>query len=74
MTDTEVVDRIALGLGTQSKWGSDELEWIADLIGMVRPHPGDTDPARYLREWEQGRGPVTGSARDYVSDELEEER
>ena len=37
----EVLNRIAIGLGSQEEWGSDELEWIAEAIGTVLPHPGD---------------------------------
>ncbi|MCJ0875181.1 hypothetical protein [Streptomyces sp. AP-93] len=34
LTDTDVVDAIALGLGTSPDWpGADTLEWIADTIG-----------------------------------------
>ena len=43
LKDRTVVDAIALYLGTRSSWsGSDALDVIADLIGEVRPHPGDT--------------------------------
>ena len=43
LKDKTVVDAIALYLGTRSSWsGSDALDVIADLIGEVRPHPGDT--------------------------------
>lgn len=52
VTDTDVVDAISLGLGTRPEWsGGDELEWIADAIGAVRPHPGDRDPVEYLDEF-----------------------
>ncbi|MNY75788.1 hypothetical protein D3C86_2151680 [compost metagenome] len=52
MTDTDVVDAIALGLGTKPEWsGADELEWIANTIGKVRPHPGDRDPREYHEEF-----------------------
>ncbi|PUB32494.1 hypothetical protein C8K30_1011020 [Promicromonospora sp. AC04] len=50
VTDTDVVDAIALGLGTQPQWsGADELQWIADAVGAVRERPGSTEPAQYLR-------------------------
>lgn len=52
LTDTDVVDAIALGLGTKPEWsGADTLEWIADTIGKVRTHPGDAVPAEYLRDF-----------------------
>lgn len=51
-TDTDIVDAIALGLGTKPEWsGADELEWIANAIGFVRPHPGDRDPREYHEEF-----------------------
>lgn len=52
VTDTDVVDAIALGLGTKPEWsGATELEWIAETIGAVRPHPGDRDPREYFEEF-----------------------
>lgn len=51
VTDTDVVDAIALGMGTNPDWGSDELLWIPDLIGAVRQQPGSTTPAEYLRDF-----------------------
>ena len=47
-TDTNIVNAIALMLGTHREWnGGDTLEDIANLIGLVREHPGDRDPAAY---------------------------
>jgi uncharacterized protein YjeT (DUF2065 family) len=52
VTDTDIVDAIALGLGTKPVWsGADELEWIAETIGKVRPHPGDRNPREYHEEF-----------------------
>lgn len=49
VTDTDVVDALALGLGTRPEWkGGDELEWIADTLGQVRVHPGGQDPREYV--------------------------
>ncbi|MFJ6157317.1 hypothetical protein ACIQF8_03410 [Pseudarthrobacter sp. NPDC092184] len=57
VTDTDIVDAIALGLGTKPEWsGADELEWIANAIGSVRPHPGDRDPAEYHAEFTEQHG------------------
>ncbi|MDO5865125.1 MULTISPECIES: hypothetical protein [Paenarthrobacter] len=57
VTDTDIVDAIALGLGTKPEWsGADELEWIANAIGSVRPHPGDWDPAEYHVEFTEQHG------------------
>ena len=39
--DRRVVDLIALYLAAASSWGADEIDAIADLIALVRPHPGD---------------------------------
>ncbi|GAA3138705.1 hypothetical protein JOF29_000237 [Kribbella aluminosa] len=51
-TDTDIVDAIALGLGTKPKWqGRAELTWIADAIGEVRPHPYDADPVDYYEDF-----------------------
>ncbi|MBD0673929.1 hypothetical protein [Streptomyces sp. CBMA156] len=52
LTDTDVVDAIALGIGTSPDWsGADTLEWIADVIGKVRSHPGGCDPREYQGEF-----------------------
>ncbi|MFK0179677.1 hypothetical protein ACIQVR_27325 [Streptomyces xanthochromogenes] len=47
LTDTDVVDAIALRLGTSPEWSGDTLTWIADTIGKVRKHPGGRDPREY---------------------------
>lgn len=78
VTDTDIIDAIALGLGTQSDWsGGDCLEWIANLIGAVRDHPGDadSDPAGYLARWRDrfGFDPLTSNfLEQYVDDEATE--
>ncbi|MYR55245.1 hypothetical protein GTY54_02950 [Streptomyces sp. SID625] len=52
LTDTDVVDAIALGLGTSPDWpGGHTLGWIADAIGKVRNHPGGCDPRKYQQEF-----------------------
>ncbi|MFJ2778084.1 hypothetical protein [Kitasatospora sp. NPDC087315] len=52
LTDTDVVDAIALGLGTSPDWpGEHTLAWIADTIGKVRSHPGGRDPREYQDEF-----------------------
>lgn len=49
VTDTDVVDALALGLGTRRLWnGGDALEWITDTLGHVRTHPGGQDPREYV--------------------------
>lgn len=66
-SDTEVVDKIAVGLGTQETWsGADALEWIANVIGDVRPHPGDSAD-HYVRTFRiaTGRDPDP----DYIDDD-----
>ncbi|MGI8306965.1 hypothetical protein [Saccharopolyspora hattusasensis] len=77
VTDTDVVNAIALGLGTKSKRsGADELEWIADTIGAVRPHPGDRDPREYHEEFTEQHGFDPADAtflNGYVSEEVHEE-
>lgn len=40
-TDQQVLDAIATLLGTSRAWNADTLTDIANLIGQVRPHPGD---------------------------------
>ncbi|MER6520089.1 hypothetical protein ABT246_24945 [Streptomyces sp. NPDC001553] len=56
LTDTDVVDAIALGLGTSPDWpGADTLEWIDDTIGKVRNHPGGCDPREYREEFAEER-------------------
>ncbi|MCM2392679.1 hypothetical protein [Streptomyces albipurpureus] len=52
LTDTDVVDAIALGLGTSPDWpGEHTLAWIADTIGKVRSHPGGRDPRKCQDEF-----------------------
>ncbi len=43
LSDTAVIDAIAWRLARSPDWSADELTDIADLIGTVRPHPGDLD-------------------------------
>lgn len=40
-TDQRAVDKIASILGAPEWEGADFCEWIADIIGEVRPHPGN---------------------------------
>lgn len=42
--DAAVLDAIAWTLAVSRDWSADELTVIADLIGTVRPHPGELDP------------------------------
>lgn len=54
LTDTDVVDAIALGLGTSPEWsGADTLNWIVNTIGKVRSQPGDGDPRKYRQDFAQ---------------------
>ncbi|MGC4939377.1 hypothetical protein [Kribbella sp. DT2] len=73
VTDTDVVDAIALGLGTKPKWrGADELTWIANAIANVRPHPGDIDPVEYYEDFtgQSGFDPLEDSfLSGYVGDQ-----
>jgi hypothetical protein len=51
-TDEDVMDQIALMLGTVDQWdgSADYLEKAADLIAASgRPHPGDADPEEYRK-------------------------
>lgn len=42
MTDTLAVDQLAALLGANDDWpGADTLTLVADIIGRVRPHPGN---------------------------------
>ncbi|MCT9105286.1 hypothetical protein [Streptomyces mirabilis] len=57
LTDTDVVDAIALGLGTSPEWpGADTLNWIAEAIGKVRDEPGNAEPVEYLKRWSERYG------------------
>ena len=52
-TDKAVVDAIALCLGTAEEWQPHHLDVVAELVGYVRPHPGDIPHDEYeqaLRE------------------------
>lgn len=57
-SDEHVVDAIATLLGTSPEWdgAADYLEDIANLIGLVRPHPGDRTPSEYRREFKAATG------------------
>jgi len=67
-TDESVVDKIAVGLGTQSSWnGGDCLEWIANLIGQVRPHPGSEYGPPYAEVFQAATGRAAPA--EYVSEE-----
>lgn len=78
VTDTDVIDAIALGLGTKPEWsGADELEWIADTVGAVRPHPGDRDPVEYREEFIEHHSfdPINDNfLNGFVSEEAVEDR
>ncbi|MFD4943050.1 hypothetical protein ACFWNT_11035 [Streptomyces sp. NPDC058409] len=57
LTDTDVVDAIALGLGTSPEWpGANTLTWIAEAIGKVRDEPGNAEPVEYLKRWSERYG------------------
>lgn len=57
LTDTAIVDAIAAYLGTQESWsGADALDVIADLIGRVRPHPGQVHAEDYADEFAAATG------------------
>lgn len=70
--DVMAIDKIAIMLGTRAEWsGADMLESIANIIGTVRPHPGDSADT-YLDDFAAVRGfdPATiGWLRGYISDE-----
>lgn len=57
-TDSDIIDDIAALLGTAEDWspGSDFLEIIADLIGQVRPHPGEGSGTEYPSRFKQVTG------------------
>lgn len=68
LEDRDAIDAIATLLGTSSQWSSaaDYLEDIANIIGKVRPHPGDNaDTYAQTFELETGR-PVP---QNWVGDE-----
>lgn len=57
VTDADVVDAIALGLGTRSPWrGGAELGWIAQAVAKVRSEPGATLPEQFLEDFTRTRG------------------
>jgi len=51
--DAAVLDAIAWTLAVSPDWSAEKLAVIADLIGTVRPHPGELDPRRRLAGAEQ---------------------
>lgn len=57
VADMWAIDKIATLLGTSSEWkGADYLQWIADIIGSVRPHPGDNDGDGYAIDFRNATG------------------
>lgn len=58
LTDSDIVDAIALMLGTNPEWSSPSefLDDIANLIGRVRKHPGGQDPQEYVEQHTIARG------------------
>lgn len=56
--DTDVLDKIAALLGSPEDWdgAADFLEDIANLIGTVRPHPGDNPAGDYAEAFEAETG------------------
>lgn len=57
VTDADVVDAIALGLGTRSPWrGGAELGWIAQTLAKVRSEPGAALPEQFLEDFTRTRG------------------
>ncbi|WP_434598352.1 hypothetical protein [Streptomyces sp. A5-4] len=80
LTDTDAVDAIALGLGTSPDWsGANALDWIADVIGKVRNHPGGGDPRKYQDEFAEEHAvdplddPFLAMYVDEGTDEVDEE-
>lgn len=73
-TDTDIVDAIALGLGTRVEWsGADELEWIADTVAKARSHPGGQEPDDYIKSFATQRrlNPIDDPfLRQYLADDL----
>ncbi|MFK0244569.1 hypothetical protein ACIQUM_07710 [Amycolatopsis azurea] len=53
VTDTDVVDALALCLGTRTEWGSDEFEWIVKALTKVRALPGEVPPGQYVENFLQ---------------------
>lgn len=75
ITDTDVVDAIALGLGTKSEWSSDELEWIPQLIDRRRPGIIGEEPADALKAFREltSSDPLTCNFLiQYVSEDADE--
>ncbi len=58
MTDQDAVDAIATILGTPEDWdgAADFLESIADVIGAVRPHPGQVQNYDYRTAFKTATG------------------
>lgn len=63
-TDERALDAIATLLGTSPDWSADTLEDIADVVGQMRPHPGDgnfgdsTYADKFLRRLERPVPPL----------------
>ena len=68
-TDQQAVDAIAALLGTSAEWSSaaDFLESIANVIGAVRPHPGDAADT-YRADFREATGRDVPTAWDFTDD------
>lgn len=42
-TDTDIVDAVALGLGTKPEWSYEDLEWIGEVIALAGNTPATKD-------------------------------
>lgn len=72
--DQDALDAIATMLGTRAEWssGADMLEDIANVIGTVRPHPGDSDTT-YRREFWEATGRAVDAGWDSSEEWIEED-
>lgn len=72
-TDQQAIDKIADILAEPEWSGADFLEWIADVIGTVRPHPGGYPTRKaYAKVFAEATGRDVIELGDEDEDEPEE--
>lgn len=66
--DRLALDKIAGLLGTSSRWDGDVLEDLANIVGDVRPHPGDAADT-YSKTFRESTGRSIPNQWDFTEEE-----
>jgi hypothetical protein len=73
-TDQQAVDAVATLLGTSAEWddAADFLDDIANIVGQVRPHPGDA-AATYRNDFRKATGREVPIGWDFTDDDTDDD-